>query len=135
MSKKENGPNKQLRECVLGWIEKLSTHFNQPQDEEQIKIFLHALRDCSVQQVNRAFERCLNECEFMPKLSQVHDRMPERDINEAFANKKTTEMMQDINTYYEGKAETWETEEHPGSVYRWYGKPEGRLMLLSVRRA
>lgn len=135
MSKSEKEPNKQLKECVLSWIDRLSTHFNQPQDEEQIKIFLHALRVNTVWQVNKAFERCLNECQFMPKLADVHQRMPEQDMNAAFANKKTTEMMQDINAYYNGQAETWETEEHPGSIYRWYGKNGDRVMLLSVRRA
>ena len=70
MSKSEKEPNKQLKECVLSWIDRLSTHFNQPQDEEQIKIFLHAFRVNTVWQVNKAFERCLNECQFMPKLGR-----------------------------------------------------------------
>ena len=56
-------------------------------------------------------------------------------MNAVFANKKTTEMMQDINAYYNGQAETWETEEYHGSFYRWYGKTADRMMLLSVRRA
>lgn len=59
-------------------MDKLGTHFNQPQDEEQIKIFLHALRNCTAYQVDHAFERCMNECEFMPKLADVHKRMPEQ---------------------------------------------------------
>jgi hypothetical protein len=63
---------------ILEWVERLSTHFNQPQDEEQIKIFLHALRSATVYQVDIAFERCLNECMFMPKLADVHQRMPEQ---------------------------------------------------------
>lgn len=59
-------------------MDQLSTHFGQPQDEEQIKIFLHALRNCTVYQVEQAFDRCLNECQFMPKLADVHARMPEQ---------------------------------------------------------
>lgn len=59
-------------------MDKLGTHFNQPQDEEQIKIFLHALRNCTAYQVDHAFERCMNECEFMPKLADVHKRMSDQ---------------------------------------------------------
>lgn len=78
MSRKDNSPNRPLNECVLGWIEKLSAHFNQPQDEDQVKIFLNALRNSTIYQVDVAFERCLNECQFMPKLADVHARMPEQ---------------------------------------------------------
>jgi len=65
-----------LNECVLDWVAKLSAHFGAQQDDEQIKIFLHALRDNTTYQVETAFERCLNECEFMPKLHDIHQRMP-----------------------------------------------------------
>src|SRR5882757_1432775 len=78
MSKKEQSQNRPLRESVLRWMDKLGTHFNQPQDEEQINIFLHALRNCTAYQVDHAFERCMNECEFMPKLADVHKRMSDQ---------------------------------------------------------
>lgn len=29
-------------------------------------------------QIEQGFERCLNECTFMPKLREVHEKMPER---------------------------------------------------------
>src|SRR5208283_1192001 len=78
MTKKDKQQNPQLKECVLSWIEKLSAHFNSPQEEDQIVIFLHALRNCTTYQVDVAFEKCLNECQFMPKLAEVHARMPEQ---------------------------------------------------------
>ena len=62
---------------IAEWIDKLSTHFGTPQDDEQIKIFIHALERNTSYQIDQAFERCLNECQFMPKLSEVHHRMPE----------------------------------------------------------
>ena len=46
--------------------------------EEQISLFIGALRNYSQYQIDKGFERCLNECEFMPKLKQFHDRVPEQ---------------------------------------------------------
>lgn len=63
---------------MLNWLDKLSTHFNQPQEEEQVKIFLHALRNNTIYQIDTAMERCLNELQFVPKLAEVHQRMPEQ---------------------------------------------------------
>jgi hypothetical protein len=72
--------NKPLSVCELieNWLVKLATHFNVELDEDQIKIFTNALKSNSRYQIEAAFERCLNECEFMPKLAQVHDKMPEQ---------------------------------------------------------
>lgn len=62
---------------ILEWVGRLSTHFSSPQDEEQIRIFVKNLEKCSIYQIETGFERCLNECEFMPRLKQFHERMPE----------------------------------------------------------
>jgi len=59
-------------------VNKLAAHFNVQLDDDQINIFVHALRNSTVYQVEHAFERCLNECEFMPKLSDVHKRMSDQ---------------------------------------------------------
>jgi len=61
---------------VTEWVTKLAAHFNQPQDDDQLEIFIHALRNNSLYQIRTAFDRCLNECEFMPRLAQVHAKMP-----------------------------------------------------------
>lgn len=63
---------------MLAWLEKLTSHFGASQDEEQIEIFLHALRNSTIYQVDIAFDRCLNECQFMPKLADIHAKMPEQ---------------------------------------------------------
>lgn len=71
---KESATKLKVLECV----DRLSTHFNAPQEEDQINIFVHALRDCTPYQIEESFDRCLNECQFMPKLADVHQRMPEQ---------------------------------------------------------
>jgi hypothetical protein len=78
MSQKKQSQESLLNRKIVEWIDKLSTHFASPQDEEQINIFLHALRMCTIYQVEQAFTRCLNECTFMPRLADVHQRMPEQ---------------------------------------------------------
>jgi len=78
MSKKANEPSERLKECVLNWLEKLAKHFGVELDEDQVKIFVHALRNNTTYQVDIAFDRCLNECQFMPKLREVHERIPEQ---------------------------------------------------------
>lgn len=77
-SREQRSKESALKLRIVEWLDELSTHFNAPQDEEQIGIFLHALEHCSIYQVDEAFKRCLNECEFMPKLAQVHAKMPEQ---------------------------------------------------------
>lgn len=67
-----------VQDCILSWLQKLSKHFGVELTEDQVEIFAHALKDSTVHQVDEAFERCLNECEFMPRLAQVHSRMPEQ---------------------------------------------------------
>lgn len=78
MNKREIEPSKRLNECVLNWVSKLAAHFNVAMDDDQVKIFTHALRNNTTYQADIAFDRCLNECEFMPKLHDVHERMPEQ---------------------------------------------------------
>jgi hypothetical protein len=62
---------------VLSWVGKLASHFGVGLEEDQVKIFTHALRNNTTYQVDIAFDRCLNECQFMPRLADVHQRMPE----------------------------------------------------------
>jgi hypothetical protein len=59
------------------WIEKLAKHFTAELDEVQIELYADQLRNFTIHQLDTAFTRCLNECEFMPRLRDVRDRMPE----------------------------------------------------------
>src|SRR5256885_15483769 len=80
MSKRSEKQEKQfsVTEHIEEWLAKLATHFGAELGEEQISIFTHALRNNTAYQIDEAFDRCLNECEFMPKLADVHKRMPEQ---------------------------------------------------------
>jgi hypothetical protein len=69
--------NESASDSVLKWLQKLSRHFNAELSEDQLEIFTHALRNNTRYQIDEAFDRCLNECQFMPKLADVHQRMPE----------------------------------------------------------
>jgi len=65
-----------VSEKILEWVNRLALHFGATLEDEQLKIFLHALKDNTTYQIEIAFDRCLNECSFMPKLAEVHERMP-----------------------------------------------------------
>lgn len=65
-------------DLVLGWLSRLSKHFGTELSEDQLEIFVNALAKNSSYQISASFERCLNECQFMPKLKEVHERMPEQ---------------------------------------------------------
>lgn len=67
------------KDLILGWISRLSSHFNSELSDDQILIYLNALAKNGPGQINAAFERCLNECEFFPKLADVHKRMPDSE--------------------------------------------------------
>ena len=115
---------------ILDWTIKLSLHFGVDLNDEQLKIFTHAFRKNTRTQINVAFSRCLNECLFMPKLKEIHERMPEP---EQYRSEKTGEMMNNICAL-EPEAKQWSTEERPGVFYVWFGNPNGRKMLLRAER-
>lgn len=78
MSRKQQQTDSASKLAVIDQVERLAQHFKSPQDEGQIKIFVDALQSKTVYQIQTAFDRCLNECEFMPKLVNVRERMPEQ---------------------------------------------------------
>lgn len=78
MSRKQQQTDSASKLAVIDQVERLAQHFKSPQDEGQIKIFVDALQSKTVYQIETAFDRCLNECEFMPKLVNVRERMPEQ---------------------------------------------------------
>jgi hypothetical protein len=66
------------RTLIAQWCEKLAAHFNVELTELQIEVFLEELTSFSDFQLDQSFERCLNECQFMPRLSEIRQRIPER---------------------------------------------------------
>jgi hypothetical protein len=134
MSPKKQPRDSALKLKIIEWIEKLSLHFNSPQDEEQIGIFTRALERNTFRQIDAAFERCLNECMFMPKLADVHQRMPAREMSEDIVSQKTQEMIENMKQIVPNP-QTWETEERRGVFYTWFGSRTGPRFLLKARRA
>lgn len=59
----------QLTRCAL--------HFRQELTEVDLEIYLNGLRPFEAYRIRAALERCFLECEFMPKLKDILDRMPE----------------------------------------------------------
>lgn len=44
-----------------------------------MEIYIEGLWPCETWRIATAFERCIKECEFMPKLRDVFDKMPEAE--------------------------------------------------------
>jgi hypothetical protein len=63
---------------ILNWLSTLGKHFKTELSEDEINIFLKALQNSTSYQLDKAFDTCLNNCLFMPKLAEVHKRMPEQ---------------------------------------------------------
>lgn len=66
------------RDTILAHLVICGLHFRQEVSEADAEIYLHALEGEDRDRVDAAFKRCLNECEFMPKIHDVRDRMPEK---------------------------------------------------------
>lgn len=45
--------------------------------EPEIRIYCESLGNEDKKCITKAMQRCLNECEFMPKLKEIRERMPE----------------------------------------------------------
>lgn len=60
------------------WLGKLAAHFRIELQHDEIEIFLDHLVSWSDYQIAIAFDHCLTECLFFPKLKEVLDRMPEQ---------------------------------------------------------
>lgn len=71
------------RDTILAHLAICGLHFRQEVSEADAEIYLHALEGEDRDRVDAAFKRCLNECEFMPKIHDVRDRMPERGMPSA----------------------------------------------------
>lgn len=74
--------NKQLQppvsDSILSGLEKLQTHHGKVLEQDQIDIFVDRLKNYTKYQVDTAMQRCLDECDFMPKLPEVRARIPEQ---------------------------------------------------------
>ena len=58
-------------------VGKSALHFRTEISDADIEIYIDGLRDCGLDRISVGFERCIKECEFMPKLRDLFDKMPE----------------------------------------------------------
>lgn len=70
-------PDEQWNATVTAALSKCSLHFRQELTDVDFEIYLSGLRTFSAERISESLERCLKECEFMPKLKEICDRMPQ----------------------------------------------------------
>lgn len=83
-------------DLILGWLSRLSKHFNTELSDEQIDIYVKALAKNGPGQISEAFEACLNHSEFFPRLAEVHKRMPDAEPGQRWGI-NALEPMWDVN--------------------------------------
>lgn len=100
---------------ISGWVILCAQHFRVEVNEADIAIYVHALRGTEPDRLDTAFQRCLKECEFMPKLVDVCNRLPE-----AQEPQKLRASIED----FVKEPQTW-TEEYGGCSVSYTGDPKG----------
>jgi hypothetical protein len=70
-------PDAHWNAVVVEMLTKCALHFRQELHEVDLEIYLSGLREFSADRIKGALELCFRECEFMPKLKDILERMPE----------------------------------------------------------
>ena len=70
-------PQNDCWNLVVKWVALLAAHFRVELSEPEIRIYCDSLASKDKDCLNKAMQRCLNECEFMPRLKDINDRLPE----------------------------------------------------------
>lgn len=77
-------PDEQWRKTVIYCVTKCGLHFrgkDDPLTDIDFKIFLDGLRDFpDAKRVEAAFDSCLRELQFMPRLHDVRERIPDAHV-------------------------------------------------------
>ena len=63
---------------VVKWVAVFAAHFRAEMSEPEIRIYCESLQNKDPDRLEKAFRRCLEECEFMPKLKDILVRLPEK---------------------------------------------------------
>lgn len=70
-------PNESWK-IVFKWVQLLAAHFRTDLSEADISVYCEELQNENPDKLEIALRRCLHECkEFMPKLADIHERIPE----------------------------------------------------------
>jgi hypothetical protein len=113
-------PQPNLSREIALWVTKCGQHFRVELTEADFEIFADALRGVELWRIRKAFERCLNECEFMPKLADVWSKMPEAEPEPKYEIPGMSEAAQE-----------W-TEEYEGRTIHYKGDPKGMRIVTQV---
>lgn len=54
-----------------GWMNKLAAAYGVEATEERQAVYLDALADLAIGELERAFRQCLNECKFFPAIAEI----------------------------------------------------------------
>ena len=71
----------ELNDLIQKRLEECATHYNYTLTDVDVQICQRALAQYSVSRVRQAFDLCLRECEFMPRLADICKRLPEESPN------------------------------------------------------
>ena len=66
------------RNITLKWMTLLAVHFRADLTEAEMRIYCDSLAHEDPERLEVAFQRSLHECEFLPKLKEILERMPYR---------------------------------------------------------
>ncbi len=64
-------------EMIFKWVTLLNVHYKADLSEAEQKIYIEGLRCYSPDRLDAAFYRCRQECEHMPRISDIVKRLPE----------------------------------------------------------
>lgn len=101
--------------AIIRGVGQCALHFRIELTDADLEIFKHALRNTDALRIEAAFDRCLNECEFMPKLADVWAKMPEAEPSQE-------------GIEFGVDAQEW-TEQYEGRTIRYKGDPKGTRVI------
>ena len=67
----------QWSDTVVRLLTRCALHYRQELTEIDLEIYLNALRPFEAYRIRGALDKCFTECEFMPKLKDILERMPD----------------------------------------------------------
>ena len=70
-----------LNDLIAERLQECATHLRHDLTDTDIHVCQNGLKGYSIERVNKAFDLCLRECEFMPRLADICKRLPEESPN------------------------------------------------------
>jgi hypothetical protein len=133
--KEKKETQKQSRESALKILiqkrlEECASYFKHDLAEIDIEVAQRGLAGRSLSCVNVAFNACLKECEFMPRLADICRLMPEEPPT---AGEVAVQRLEETLTRNGKVPERW-TETLDGLTYHYFGDPKGYKVVERMTR-